>query len=977
GRTKQRSKSFLTRKSFKKHDEPPPTKQRSATEQGSYDPRSASLDMHEKEQGLPHPFFNPFANSIIPDPLNELPSWYHREVETATASAAQFRARYPIHNPVGPRWYRNHHLQPPNKDGRPPSVFSPSFPPMASAPERAQDPSRMAGPSRTPSGSPLPTPTSSQIRIQEPPKPRPRKVSQATHDSVDIVDGTDPWGTNWHHSSPYDIHSNSHIADPQSPISIRPRRQSMTNGIRHKTVTPSPLSQSTSAIHLHTLDPADIQLPRKLSKRRKPFTGLFGNGHDDDGSIQAKALRRQSTLAPSMTSLPSLQPSMQKVKRGSVLGRLVKRFSVLRRTDKAATLNDVSSGWPHFSSTDNSRLPTPISPPPQEPNYRASSRLSKSPEPVKRVPPPSIDTVQRGSMRSESRRSSESASVHEIMTSGRLTVANPDVPTGSSDSTPVAAEAPLPPPVIQEEATPRPMSREDLPLPEIPRTESPPPIEQGVRSPRPPSMRLVADCEPSARDVPPPPSSPPLPELPPPTPATVLQTLVEQAPPDAPSRAPSVVPPPSPSPAPVSAQLPEASPQAPQHNVSHMPSVEDAELARASMFVNPPTPYAMPLTIPSTIAEVGEPSSSRRVDRSPTKSKEREGTVRSKTSISSQSRQTETFKLVRSPSGTIKQATEVIMGMGEQWEVVESPIEPANSTKKSKSKDKDRERSKSSEPDPTVRRRESKRGEEVETRHKRHASTGGRDKPSANSVRSTQTPIAPERVTSTKSRRSSTLKKPRPEDGKAARGSAAPSPVSPTAPTASSHERHNSVHSTRPNSELHSAADFSSMKAKEAWEMERLWKARSMAYGPDGMPIVSTPATIGSDSRPSTFISTELQRVSSMPSVAGDPQRPTSLPPANPVHGSSHTYVVVQTPYQGAQGGQAASYAQFASASAPILYPSGSPPGHPAQGTPAHRNPLPPLRDPLAHNPLPEPPRLSSYQPAPLPPSLAGSWSGS
>ena len=215
GRTKQRSKSFLTRKSSKKHDEPPPTKQRSATEQGSYDPRSASLDMHEKEQGLSHPFFNPFANSIIPDPLNELPSWYHREVEFATASAAQFRARYPIHNPVGPRWYRNHHLQPPNKDGRPPSVFSPSFPPMASAPERAQDPSRMAGPSRTPSGSPLPTPTSSQIRIQEPPKPRPRKVSQATHDSVDIVDGTDPWGTNWHHSSPYDIHSNGHIADPQ------------------------------------------------------------------------------------------------------------------------------------------------------------------------------------------------------------------------------------------------------------------------------------------------------------------------------------------------------------------------------------------------------------------------------------------------------------------------------------------------------------------------------------------------------------------------------------------------------------------------------------------------------------------------------------------------------------------------------------------------------------------------------------------
>lgn len=54
----------------------------------------------------------------------------------------------------------------------------------------------------------------------------------------------------------------------------------MTNGIRHKTVTPSPLSQSTSAVHLHAIDPAQIQLPRKLSKRRKPFTGIFGGNED-------------------------------------------------------------------------------------------------------------------------------------------------------------------------------------------------------------------------------------------------------------------------------------------------------------------------------------------------------------------------------------------------------------------------------------------------------------------------------------------------------------------------------------------------------------------------------------------------------------------------------------------------------------------------------------------------------------------------
>ncbi|KAI0830557.1 hypothetical protein BC628DRAFT_1312760 [Trametes gibbosa] len=982
-RTKQRSRSFLNRKSTKKHDDHP-TKQRSATDHGQHDARAASLDIQEKEYFNSPPLFNPFAYSIIPDPLNELPIWYHREVEVATASAAQFRVRYPLHNPVGPRWYRNHHLLAPNKDsGRPPSIFSPSFPPMASAPERAQDPARMAGPSRTPSGSPLPTPTSSQIRIQEPPKPRSRKVSTNTHDGVDMLDGTDPWGTNWHHESPYDIPSDDRKADlPQSPTSSRPRRQSMTNGIRHKTVTPSPLSQSTSAVHLHVIDPAQIQLPRKLSKRRKPFTGLFGGGSEDSEAVHAKVLRRQSVMAPSMTSLPSLQPSIQKVKRGSVLGRLVKRFSVMRKHDKTATA--MSTEWPHSMSADNSRLPTPVSPLPPDGDQRASSRMSKSPDPIRRVPAPAMDTLTQDSTLAPSRRSSDSISVHEIMTSGRLTIANPDDPGGSGSNTPVEGEH-AHPPTIPEETTPRPLSREDLPLPQIPRTESPIPLPETRKSVRPHSIQLI-DNGPVPRDVPVPPSSPPLPELPPPTPATVLQSLAEPSPADF-SPAPSTL---MPAPAPpvlapvphgTSTEAPEPQPQS-----SQAPSAEEIALARASMFVNPPTPYTTPLAIPTTVAEAPEPSPSKRVDRSPTKSKDREATVRSKASIGSQSRQTETFKLIRSPSGTIQQAGEVIMGMGEQWEVVGTPGEASSSAKKSRSKDK--ERSKPSDPEP-VRRHESRRrdqsSEGTDSRHKRHGSTDAREKSSfVDNMRSTQTPIVPERVTSTKSsRRSSTLKKPRRDDSRTTKAS---SPVPPTAPPAtvpSSHERQGSFHpSTRPNSELHSAADYASMKAKEAWEMERLWKARSMAYGPDGMPVVSTPATIGSDSRPSTFISTELQRVRSIPSVAAmaEAQRTTSLPPQNQMHGSSHTYVVV---HQGAQG-QAAHYTQFASASTPTLYPSTSPPPH-SQGELTYQyhkqpvqssSPPPSLRDPLAHNPLPEPPRLSSYQPAPLPPSLAGSWTG-
>ncbi|KAI0801026.1 hypothetical protein C8Q74DRAFT_461764 [Fomes fomentarius] len=921
GRKQARSKSFLTRRASKKQQEVNHEQQKAV-----YGVRSASLDNQEKEDGI-RPMFNPYAISIIPDPLNELPSWYHREVETATASAVQFRVKYPLHNPAGPRWYRNYHLLPPTHDGRPPSVFSPFFPPMSSAPERAQDPSRMAGPSRTPSGSPLPTPSSSQIRIQEPLKPRTRKISTKTQDNVDTSNSADAW-------NPYD---QTHEPDsPISPISPSPtspnhfgnrsRRASVTYASRHRTMAPSPLSQSTSAVHLPAIDSNQIQLPRKLSKRRKPFNGLF-NAQDDE---TAKALRRQSTLAPSMTSLPSLQPSVQKIKRGSVLGRLVKRFSVMRKTDKSVVQNGHGTQWNHVESLKASSVPTPMNAHSPEPRQRTSSRASKSPEPLRRIPPPSIEVVQRDSVHAESRRSTDSESVHEIPgipLSGRLTVANPDVPS-SGDNTPVAKAAPLPNYGHEDYAPPL---KDDSALPQLPRTQSPVQMDP-VGSPRPRSMRESAE-------VPHPPSSPPLPDLPPPTPAPGLQSLDVQSGSE-------------PSPVVLSNALPPSSPPplqtSPASTITPLPQSEDISLARASMYANPPTPYTAPgaLVIPS---EKNMPSSSKRVDRSPTKSKD--GATRSKST-----RQTETFRLVRSPSGTIKQATEVIMGMGEQWEIVETP---ADSPKKSKSKDK--EKAKSPDRDHNVHREESRRRQDHssteesagDSRHKRHPSTSGREKPP--SVRSTQTPIASRRSVKRSSDSS---------DKRASNTASASTTTTMPLATQQTRERHPSASAvTRPNSESHSAADLSSMKAKDAWEMERLWKARSMAYGPDGLPAVSTPATIGSDSRPSTFISTELQRVSSIPSVAAvaEMQKSASMPPPNQMHGSSHTYVVVQAPYQGAQGH--ASYAQFA-----------SPPPHGATMSPAqqfyrHSGYMSP--DPLAHNPLPSPPRLTPYQQSSLPLSLA------
>jgi len=131
-------------------------------------------------------------------------------VKEAWASVPRptLKARYKLHNPLGPRWYKNHHLIPPSRlkpSMRPPTFFSPSFPPMGTASSPGYH-DEGDGLSRTPSHSPLPTPDSSQTRVQDGIKPRSRKTSQTTPpDAVDLMDLTDPWGQNWHHQSPYEF----------------------------------------------------------------------------------------------------------------------------------------------------------------------------------------------------------------------------------------------------------------------------------------------------------------------------------------------------------------------------------------------------------------------------------------------------------------------------------------------------------------------------------------------------------------------------------------------------------------------------------------------------------------------------------------------------------------------------------------------------------------------------------------------------
>jgi hypothetical protein len=146
--------------------------------------------------------------SVLPDAVKDLPP-QQRDAWSSIPLPGS-KKQYNIHNPLGPRWYKNYHLIPPSEKkpaARPPTFFSTSFPGITttSSQDRTDDTSP-PGPSRSPSNSPLPTPNSSQTRVYDGfGKPRFRKTSQTAHDNVDLMDPTDPWGTHWHHKSPYDI----------------------------------------------------------------------------------------------------------------------------------------------------------------------------------------------------------------------------------------------------------------------------------------------------------------------------------------------------------------------------------------------------------------------------------------------------------------------------------------------------------------------------------------------------------------------------------------------------------------------------------------------------------------------------------------------------------------------------------------------------------------------------------------------------
>ncbi|ESK98094.1 hypothetical protein Moror_420 [Moniliophthora roreri MCA 2997] len=972
------------------------------------------------------------SRSLVPEPIKSLPSWYSKEEFT---SPAAYRMRYPIHNPVGPRYYRNYHLIPPSElrpAARPPTFFSPSFPPMtAMHQERSEDSSRMASPSRTPSHSPLPTPSSSQTRVGDGAnKPRSRKTSQTAHDGVDLLDVSDPWGTNWHHHSPYDVGlGNGPVsAEVEAKSQTRSRRSSMTTRDgRRKTINPSPLSQSTSAIHLQpSMESSSTRVSRKLSKRRTPlWTIMFGGSkkhdtlslpnspledpdvsHSPQFSEDASQYKRASTI----TAKPKQE------RRGSVLGRLAKKFSVTRKPPLMPNDSEHHQDWHHVQNDDAV----------SEKQQSVVPERQPSPEKVpRRVPPPSvdgIDIVESASTRDPTSltQGQDRASYVSVeappFSIGKLTVANPDAPVSEASTTPVQGAVPLP---LQKDE----LSQEEkatLTPVQSPPVQTPPPVSSSPLSPTIPPSLSLSSLAPS--------SSAPSPLSPPTSPHTRAPSLDTKSPspnsvsangvssssrlsmegkplpshaekkqsstssdghgkrqPPAKKRTPSPdVPPPPPStttkpkalPPHTTVPFPPPAPAAPLTSQQDFPypaylaaymaqsDVSDSPYSNSSVLANPGTPYMNDGSIaPSSSAGSEAPPPrvpSKRV--SPTKEVGKRPLREPSPGISSVTgRETETFKLVRSASGHVYASTETIKGTaGEHWEVVEqvngssgTGLSGRSSQRSNKQERSDKEAKRESRRQEKEKEREREREKERERQKEKERASRSRRQHSVDATRAPPTRKAPRRSNSAEShsRREVPVEIARPDDSRSSRSKEpkkekrsnrkpvqsasppvdvnkpqpAPPPPTPGPPASRPLERNKST-SARPTSEVPTAENLNALRAKEMWEMERLYRAKSMT---DTNAAASVP----------------------FPSSSSPTYGPIGNSHLNGgVHGSSHTSFVVQNGF--AHGSSTQIYHSMPNSPPPFVY-------HSTSSLPSQVDSPLSAHEIFAHppNPLPEPPR--------------------
>ena len=289
--------------------------------------------------------------------------------------------------------------------------------------------------------------------------------------------------------------------------------------------------------------------------------------------------------------------------------------------------------------------------------------------------------------------------------------------------------------------------------------------------------------------------------------------------------------------------------------------------------------------------------------------------MRLKSSTTSKSRETETFRLVRSSSGPDTGGQQTFLADGAHWEVENAQKRKDNngSSRTSRYKASGREKSgeershsKRENADDRQHTREStretvdersQRKETGEDRHQRRESRradGGRER-----ERDRDREREDRKSRRERSSRDDHLR----QDNKERRSSQVTPTLSSSAParnsmteahrrsdynarrsTASSQqsfpreydpERKTSV-SSRPTSEVPPTQGLNDLRAKEAWEMDRIWKGRSMSINHEGSNVIASPMSTGGD----------LDR-------REDPHHHSAT------HGSSRTYFVVQAPIQG------------------------------------------------------------------------------
>ncbi|KAG5221058.1 Apolipoprotein n-acyltransferase [Salix suchowensis] len=665
--------------------------------------------------------FNATGSSLVPDPLTELPAWYNKD--SWSNGSMSHKVRFPIHNPVGPRWYRNYHLIPPShrqRSARPPSVFSPSFPPMAfSSTQQEQIDEYRAGPSRTPSGSPFPLQTLHKPRLKR------RLVNDLARHLrlrmtmwiclMSVIRGGRTGTISRHTTSK---------RRSLATVTINLRSASTRSRSRLDT-TASEAEQTTSSYRRQ-------HLQRRSSAPRRARTKCHISPDDADGTSTntgrtpphgMELSRRTSNLnTPGLPPSSASQVSGKKAKRGSVLGRIAKKFSILKgRMDKHEADNNgtTSNGADARKSFIVGRQASPERPP-IDPRRHT--------EPAKRVPPPveheALDPeppVNANSKKPTGDRTSL-ASI-DMPYWGRLTITNPDAParkptlpcSGTRHSlpknmNPIATTTNiillqhhrhpllLPLYVSPCRSADQLWSLRPFALHSFPRSAfaTPSPIPAPSPGPPPTPDKELPPKHSPYQEPPQFNSTVSLPTIPSPSPGTPAQI-------------------PFPSPPFMNGSLMVGSPM----TIPSQFDYSDSPLSSVSMLANPGTPYNPEMSMPPSIAPppIALRSSS---EGSPlTREVHPDGPDQQS---SQATRETETFKLVRSASGNVYTSTDTIQGGGEQWEVVESKRESRSKDgsrdRQSKSKPKDRDREKEREKEKEKEREKEREREREREREK-------------------------------------------------------------------------------------------------------------------------------------------------------------------------------------------------------------------------------------------------------------------